>query len=88
MPGWDLLRTDRNPRAVHQPRYKYLLVRLREARRLAGLTQVEVAKGLGKTQAWVSKCELGERRIDPIDLQDFARLYRKPFSFFLPPVSR
>ena len=61
-----------------------MLKRLREARELAGLTQVEVAKALGRTQAWVSKCELGERRIDPLDLQDFARLYRKPFSYFLP----
>lgn len=50
----------------------------------AGLTQVAVAKALGKTQAYVSKCELGERRIDPIDLQDFANLYRRPFAYFLP----
>jgi transcriptional regulator with XRE-family HTH domain len=60
-----------------------MLARLRQARRLVGLTQVEVARALGRTQAWVSKCELGERRIDPIDLQDFARVYRKPFGFFL-----
>ena len=85
MSGWSPLRKDRNPRAVHSPRYKYLLGRLREARRLAGLTQVDVATALGKTQAWVSKCELGERRIDPLDLQDFSRLYRRPFGFFLPP---
>jgi len=47
------------------------------------MTQVEVARALGRTQAFVSKCELGERRIDPLDLQDFAALYRKPFEFFL-----
>jgi len=69
---------------VHDPRYKFLLKRLREARVAAGLTQVDVAKALGKTQAWVSKCELGERRIDPLDLQSFAALYRLPFSYFLP----
>jgi transcriptional regulator with XRE-family HTH domain len=61
-----------------------MLARLRKARLAAGLTQVDAAKALGRTQAFVSKCELGERRIDPIDLLDFARLYRKPFGFFLP----
>ena len=72
-------------RAVHTARYKYMLGRLRKARLDAGLTQVAVAKALGRTQAFVSKCELGERRIDPLDLQDFARLYRRPFGYFLGP---
>jgi transcriptional regulator with XRE-family HTH domain len=58
-------------------------VRLRQARKDAGLTQVAVATALGRTQAFVSKCELGERRIDPIDLQDFASLYKKRFEYFL-----
>jgi len=31
----------------------------------------------------MSKCESGERRIDVVELEDFARLYRKPISFFL-----
>jgi hypothetical protein len=30
-----------------------------------------------------AKSDLGERRLDPIDLQQFARVYRKPLSFFL-----
>ena len=71
--------------AVHTGEYKYLLKRLREARREAGLTQVQVAKALRRPQSFVTKCELGERRIDPVDLQRFAKLYRKPLSFFLPP---
>ncbi len=70
--------------AVHHAEYQYLLKRLREARRRAGLTQVQVAKALGRPQSFVTKCELGERRIDPVDLQGFAKLYRKPLSFFLP----
>jgi len=71
--------------AVHSSGYQYLLRRLKEARAAAGLTQVQVAKALGRHQSYVTKCELGERRIDPIDLQRFARLYRKPLSYFLPP---
>jgi len=74
--------------AVHTTDYQYLLKRLREARRQAGLTQVQVAKALGRPQSFVTKCELGERRIDPVDLQRFAKLYRKPLSFFLPPRGR
>lgn len=61
-----------------------MLRRLRKARQKAGLTQVQVAKALRRTQAYVSKCELGERRIDPLDLFDFARLYRKPLAHFVP----
>ena len=76
----------RDVRGVHKPRYKAMLKRLRSARFDAGMTQVEVAKSLRKTQAFVSKCESGERRIDPIDLVDFARLYRKPVTYFLEDV--
>jgi hypothetical protein len=32
----------------------------------------------------VSKSETGERRLDPIDLWRFARIYRQPVSAFLP----
>lgn len=78
------MRSERSPRAVHSARYKYMLRKLRQARKLAGLTQVEVAEKLKRRQTWVSRCELGERRIDPLDLLDFARIYRKPMMWFLP----
>ena len=73
--------------AVHTSAYQYLLKRLREARVRAGLTQVQVARALGRHQSFVTKCELGERRLDPIDLQRFAKLYDRPLSYFLPPDS-
>jgi transcriptional regulator with XRE-family HTH domain len=60
-----------------------MLAQLRRARIKARMTQVEVATALGKTQAFVSKCELGERRIDPVELSDFARLYRRSVDSFL-----
>lgn len=72
--------------AVHSPEYQHLLMRLREARQARGMTQDQVAKALERHQSYVTKCELGERRLDPIDLARFAKLYRKPFSFFLPKV--
>jgi hypothetical protein len=51
---------------------------------MAGLTQVDAARGLRRHQSFVSKCEAGERRVDVIELEAFAKLYRKPLSFFLP----
>lgn len=38
-----------------------------KARHEQGLTQVEIAKRLGKPQSFVSKYESGERRLDTIE---------------------
>lgn len=46
------------------------------------MTQTEVAKVLGRTQTWVSNSELGERRVDYVELEDFARVYEKPLDWF------
>lgn len=55
-------------KTIHTPEYRALLALLRERRRQSGVTQVEVAATLGESQAFVSKCERGDRRIDLIDL--------------------
>jgi transcriptional regulator with XRE-family HTH domain len=68
---------------IHTPEYKRMRERLREAREAAGLTQEKVAEHLGKPQSFVSKVETGERRIDPTELEKFAKLYGKPVTFFL-----
>ncbi len=82
-----LMEHDKSRRsATHTRGYRYMLKRLRKARLDAGLTQVEVAEAFGRPQSYVTKCELGERRIDPLELQHFATLYRKRFSYFLPPA--
>lgn len=70
--------------SIHSPRYRKFLERFRRARKDAGLTQVEVAKRLGLPQSFVSKCESGERRVDVVELDTFARLYRKKISYFVP----
>lgn len=61
----------------HRAKYERMLERLRQARKRAGMTQVEVAEALGKPQSFVSKTETGERRIDPIELSALAELYRE-----------
>jgi len=64
------------------PLYQAFLKKLRQARLEAGLTQVQVAEKLGKGQTFVSKCELGQRRVDFVELQMFAQIYDKPLDFF------
>jgi len=44
---------------------------LRQIRVEAGLTQVQLAEKLGRPQSYVSKAEMGERRLDFIETLDF-----------------
>jgi len=60
-----------------------MLERLRQARRDAGMTQAQVAEHLGVRQTFVSKVELGERRIDPVELRRFAEVYGRGVDWFL-----
>ena len=62
----------------------YIAQKLRETRESVGLSQAEVAKRLERTQSYVSRCETGNRRLDVFELDEFAKLYKKPLSFFLP----
>jgi len=68
---------------LFDPEYKKFLIRLREAREAAGLTQQAVAKKLKVPQSFVSKCERAERRVDVVELNRFARLYKKPLGYFV-----
>ena len=67
---------------AYQRAYKSFLARLVQARKQAGLTQVEVATRLGKAHSFISKCELGERRVDFVELKQLAKIYGKDLSFF------
>lgn len=68
--------------SIYSERYKAFLKRLRAARKEAGLTQVEVAERLKVPQSYISKSESGERRVDIIELADFALIYKKPLDYF------
>ena len=69
-------------KALRTRRYHAFRERLRQARLDAGLTQVEIAAKLGRPQTWVSKCELGERRVDFVELEDWAAACGKPLGYF------
>lgn len=70
-------------KTIYTNEHKYLVQQLKKARFAAGLNQAEVAKLLGKSQSYVSKCESGQCRIDVVQLKEFARIYKKRLEFFL-----
>ena len=49
----------------------------------ARMKQSEVNELMGKPRTFISKCELGERRVDFVELQLLAKIYRKNLSFFI-----
>jgi transcriptional regulator with XRE-family HTH domain len=56
-------------KSIYTHEYKVLLQLLRETREGAGVTQVELAKRLAQTQSYVSKIEVGDRRLDLVQLR-------------------
>ena len=60
-------------RSTRSDPYSALIVALIEARRGAGLRQVDLAQRLGKPQSFVSKVENGERRLDVVEFLVIAR---------------
>jgi len=66
----------------YRVKYQKFINQLREARLEAGLTQVDVGKKLKKPQAYVSKIERGERRVDVVELEELAKLYKQPLNYF------
>ncbi len=55
----------------YSPRYGLFRALLRSLREEAGLSQMALAARLDKPQTFVSKSELGERRIDFLETIDF-----------------
>jgi len=55
-------------KSVWQEQYQILYSELKSTRKAANLTQVQLAKKLGKPQSYVSKYESGERNLDFIEV--------------------
>jgi transcriptional regulator with XRE-family HTH domain len=72
----------RSTGALHTARYRRFRRLLRQARKEAGLSQEGAAAMLRRPQSFIAKSENGERRVDPVELTDFARLYRRPLTYF------
>ena len=56
-------------KSVFTREYQVLLQVLHAAREKAEVTQIELARRLGRSQSFVSKCERGERRLDVVQLR-------------------
>ena len=50
------------------------------------MNQADAAELLETTQSYVSKVEAGQRRIDLVQLGEFARIYGKDLGYFIRPV--
>ena len=66
----------------HSAAYRRFARKLKDARHDANLTQRQAAKRLGRLHTYIAKIEHGDRRVDFIELQLLASLYKKPLSFF------
>ena len=60
-------------KSVHTARHKFFCESLKVARKAAGLTQQQLAKRLGQHQSFISRFEIGERRLDVIEYVEVAR---------------
>lgn len=70
-------------KTIYSKEHKYIVEQLKKARREAGLSQSEAAKLLRRTQSYISKIESGQRKVDVVQLKEFAKIYKKNLDFFL-----
>lgn len=70
-------------KTIRSDEYKRIVEKLRRARIDARLSQIQAAKLLKKSQSYISKSEAGEQRLDVLELKRFARIYKKPFDYFI-----
>ncbi len=68
---------------IYTKEHKRLIQCLVKARQETGLNQTEAAKLLGHTQSYISKIEMGQRKVDVLELKKIARIYKKEITYFL-----
>jgi len=57
--------------STHHQDYQLFVAILRDARKRADVTQLDLATRIGNTQTFISKVERGERRLDVVELVEF-----------------
>ena len=68
---------------IRSKEYADFVGKLRKARLEIGLRQIDVAKKLKRTQSYVSRVEMGEQRLDILELKKFSELYKKNLNYFI-----
>jgi len=71
-------------KTIYDPKYEYIISKLKKARKDAGFKQEYVADKIGKYASYLSKIENGDRRVDILELIELAKLYDKDITFFVP----
>ena len=61
---------------------KFIGNRIRDARKITGRTQKDLAKALGKTAGAISQLEQGNVQITVIELHNIAEFLNKPIEYF------
>lgn len=70
-------------RTIYSKDHRSLIDKLKKARIELGLDQEEVAKKLKKSQSYISKIESGQRRLDIVQMNEFAKIYNKSIDYFI-----
>jgi transcriptional regulator with XRE-family HTH domain len=70
-------------KTIYTKDHKFIIEQLKKARIEAGFDQEKAAELLRKTQSYISKIEAGQRRIDIVQLKEFAKIYKKELGYFI-----
>ena len=60
-------------KTIHSADYARIVALLRETRERAGLSQAELARRMDRPRTFITKCELGERRLDLLEWLNLCR---------------
>lgn len=58
-------------KSIDKREYEVILTLLKAIRMKAKLTQGELGRAMGRDQAFVSACEVGSRRLDPLQVKEW-----------------
>lgn len=61
-------------KSTNTPEYIAIIEKMVVARKKKGLSQAALAQALGKHQSYIAKIEVGERRLDIIELIEIGKL--------------
>lgn len=70
-------------KSLHSPEHQILCGLLRELRLEAGLSQDELAEKLNVPQSLISRIEVGERRLDILELRQYCSAVQTTMSRFV-----
>lgn len=79
--------SDKVSKTLASPGHLALVQAMIEARKAAGMTQIELSKALRCQQSLIARIESGQRRIDAVDIVRWARAVGKDPKIFIDVVA-